>query len=153
MILVLHTSHTNPVILNYSQLWGRQLYFFIVVEAYSTPQTISGVIYTPQETYLSKKNTVVVILASAYSPPRVGAVQKKKWIEDQIFPEPLKSSSSGGISIWRGSFPDILGCRKGSFKCPFQLTYWKFQALPCLDSSLTKQKSAFWIQTFSLVWL
>lgn len=90
MIRVLQTSHINPVIVKHSQPWAPRLYFFIVV-TYSTPQTISAVIYTPQETYLSKKSTAVVILASVYSPPRVGAVGKKKWIEDQIFPEPLKS--------------------------------------------------------------
>lgn len=64
--------HIKPVILKHSQLWAPRLYFFVVVKAYSTLQTTSAAFCTAQETYLSKKNTAVVILASAWSPSSVG---------------------------------------------------------------------------------
>lgn len=82
--------HIKPAILKHSQLWAPHLHFFTVAEAYCTLQTISAVFYTAQETYLSKKNTAVVILASVCSPSRLGAVEEEKWMEEEIWPEPLK---------------------------------------------------------------
>lgn len=90
--------HIKLIILKHSQLWAPQLYFFMVIEAYSTLQTISAMFYTAQEMYISKKNTAVVILASACSPSRVGTAGEKKWMEDQTQPEPSQ------ISVFRRYF-------------------------------------------------
>jgi len=115
MIHVLHMG-IKPVILKHSQLWAPRLCFFMAVEAHGTLQTTSPVFYTAQETYLSKKNTAVVILASLCSHPGWEQWGGRNGLKIRFDQSPLKSQSSDGISIQHGSSPATPGCRKDFFK-------------------------------------